>query len=41
MRKELFSQQDVDNGLNLVVISYFDRMYEDGKFLDTLELLYP
>lgn len=39
MRKELFSQQDVDNGLNLVIISYFDRMYEDGKFLDTLELL--
>ncbi|WP_159567732.1 ribonuclease toxin immunity protein CdiI [Budvicia diplopodorum] len=39
MRKELFSQQDVDNGLNLVIVSYFDRMYEDGKFLEAIELL--
>ncbi|UDJ80720.1 ribonuclease toxin immunity protein CdiI [Kosakonia oryzae] len=39
MIKELFNQQDVDNGLNVVVVSYFDRMYEDGKFLQVLEFL--
>jgi len=39
MRKELFNQQDVDDGLNIVIVSYFDRMYEDGKFLDAIELL--
>lgn len=39
MIKELFNQQDVDDGLNLVVVSYFDRMYEDGKFLEVLEFL--
>jgi len=33
MKKELFSQDDVDSGLNVVVVSYFDRMYEDNKFL--------
>lgn len=39
MRKELFTQQDVNDGLNLIVISYFDRMYEDNKFIEALELL--
>ena len=39
MEKELFSQSDVDLGLNLIIVSYFDRMYEDGKFLEAVELL--
>lgn len=39
MKKELFSQQDVDAGLNLIVISYFDRLYEDNKLLEAIELL--
>ena len=38
MIKELFTQQDVDDGLNLIVVSYFDRMYEDGDFIETIEL---
>ena len=38
MRKELFTQQDVDNGLNLIIVSYFDRMYEDGDFIRAIEL---
>lgn len=39
MRKELFSQSDVDLGLNLIVVSYFERMHEDGNFLEAIELL--
>jgi hypothetical protein len=39
MRKELFNQQDVNNGLNLIVASYFDRVYEDNKFIEMLGLL--
>lgn len=39
MRNELFSQQDVDDGLNLIIVSYFERMYEDDKFLDAIDLL--
>ena len=39
MQKELFSKSDVDSGLNLIVISYFDRMYEDGSFIKAIELL--
>ncbi|WP_019211914.1 ribonuclease toxin immunity protein CdiI [Yersinia massiliensis] len=39
MRQELFSQQDVDDGLNLIIVSYFDRMYEDGKLLEAIDLL--
>lgn len=38
MRKELFSKSDSDSGLNLIVISYFDRIYEDGYFIRMLEL---
>ncbi|MEN4929040.1 ribonuclease toxin immunity protein CdiI [Erwinia billingiae] len=38
MIKELFTQQDVDGGLNLIVASYFDRMYEDDNFIEALEL---
>ena len=37
MIKELFSQSDVDTGLNLIVVSYFDIMYEKDRFLDTIE----
>lgn len=37
MRKELFNQHDVDSGLNLIIVSYFDRMYEDGRFLEVIE----
>ncbi|WP_392562365.1 ribonuclease toxin immunity protein CdiI [Orbus sturtevantii] len=33
MIKELFSKSDVDLGLNLVIVSYFDRIYEDDNFL--------
>ncbi|CAK6495772.1 Immunity protein CdiI [Pantoea sp. Nvir] len=33
MRKELFAQQDIEKGCNLIIASYFDRMYEDGHFL--------
>lgn len=39
MKKELFSQQDIDDGLDLIIVSYFDRMYGDGKFLDAIDLL--
>lgn len=39
MIKELFNQQDIDDGLNIIIVSYFDRMYEDGNFVDTIELL--
>ncbi|MCU3987157.1 ribonuclease toxin immunity protein CdiI [Enterobacter mori] len=38
MKKELFTQQDIDGGLNLIVVSYFDRVYEDGDFIEALEL---
>ncbi|MGK3144639.1 ribonuclease toxin immunity protein CdiI [Pantoea sp. C2G6] len=38
MIKELFTQQDLDDGLNLIAASYFDRMYEDGDFIEALEL---
>ncbi|MBK5073445.1 ribonuclease toxin immunity protein CdiI [Budviciaceae bacterium CWB-B4] len=37
MRGELFNQHDVDSGLNLIVVSYFDRMYSDNRFLDVIE----
>ncbi|MCC8380935.1 ribonuclease toxin immunity protein CdiI [Xenorhabdus sp. PB30.3] len=39
MKKELFSQFDMGLGLDLIIVSYFERMYEDGKFLDAIELL--
>lgn len=39
MKRELFSQQDIDAGLNLIVISYFDRLYEDNNLLEAIELL--
>lgn len=39
MKKELFSQLDVDIGLNLIIIFYFDRMYEDGDFIRAIQLL--
>ncbi|MBG3014628.1 MULTISPECIES: ribonuclease toxin immunity protein CdiI [Proteus] len=39
MIKELFNQHDIDNGVNIIVASYFDRMYEDGDFLKAIELL--
>lgn len=39
MKRELFSQQDVDAGLNLIILSYFDRLYEDNKLLEAMELL--
>lgn len=32
MIKELFNQHDIDKGVNVIVASYFDRMYEDGDF---------
>lgn len=39
MKKELFERSDVNAGLNPIVISYFDRMYKDGKFMELIELL--
>jgi len=39
MIKELFSQSDVDSGLNLIIVSYFDRMYEDNKFLKVVDYM--
>ncbi|AHK18717.1 hypothetical protein BF17_04735 [Yersinia similis] len=39
MRKELFSQKDVNDGLNLVIVSYFDRMYEDDRFLEVIKYI--
>ncbi|WP_342755390.1 ribonuclease toxin immunity protein CdiI [Pantoea sp. MBD-2R] len=39
MKKELFNQQDENAGLNTIVMSYFDRIYEDNKFLEAIELL--
>ncbi|EMD5947468.1 ribonuclease toxin immunity protein CdiI [Proteus mirabilis] len=39
MIKELFNQHDIDKGVNVIVASYFDRMYEDGDFLRAIELL--
>lgn len=39
MKKELFELSDVNAGLNLIVMSYFDRMYEDGKFMKAMDLL--
>lgn len=38
MKKELFTKSDLDLGLNLIVSSYFDRIYEDGYFIRMLEL---
>lgn len=38
MKKELFTQDDIHNGLNLIIVSYFDRMYEDGDFIEALVL---
>lgn len=32
--KELFNQHDIDEGINIIVASYFDRMYEDGDFFE-------
>lgn len=39
MSKQLFNKSDIDQGLNIIIISYFNRMYEDGRFLEALELL--
>lgn len=39
MQNELFNQSDIDAGLNIIIISYFDRMYEDGDFIKAIELL--
>ncbi|MEQ4973733.1 ribonuclease toxin immunity protein CdiI [Enterobacter cloacae] len=39
MKEELFSQLDVDSGLDLVIVSYFDRMYSDGDFIRAISLL--
>ncbi|WP_380184864.1 ribonuclease toxin immunity protein CdiI [Kalamiella sp. sgz302252] len=39
MGKELFNQKDIDEGLNLVIISYFERLYDENKFLEAIELL--
>lgn len=39
MIKELFSQSDVDSGLNLIIVSYFDRMYENDCFLKVVDYM--
>lgn len=39
MVKELFSQSDVDTGLNLIVVSYFDIMYDKGYFLKVVDYM--
>lgn len=39
MQNELFNQSDIDAGLNIIIISYFDRMYEDGDFIKAIALL--
>jgi hypothetical protein len=39
MLKELFSQSDVDSGLNLIIMSYFDRVYEDNNFLKVIDYM--
>lgn len=39
MQKDLFSVSDLDTGLDLIVTSYFDRMYADGNFIKMLVLL--
>lgn len=39
MIKELFTQEDVDTGLNLIVVSYFDIMYDNGCFLKVLDYM--
>ncbi|MCL6373513.1 ribonuclease toxin immunity protein CdiI [Pectobacterium versatile] len=39
MKKELFRQQDIDSGLNLIIVSYFNRMYEEDRFLEAIKLL--
>lgn len=39
MTKELFNSSDIQAGLNVIITSYFDRMYEDNKFIRAIELL--
>lgn len=39
MQKNLFSTSDLDAGLDLIITSYFDRIYEDGNFIKMLVLL--
>lgn len=39
MKKELFNKDDIDSGLNSIVISYFERIFDDNKFLEAIELL--
>ncbi|CDL84926.1 conserved hypothetical protein [Xenorhabdus szentirmaii DSM 16338] len=39
MNKELFGQPYYHSDPHWVVKSYFDRMYNDGDFLRTIELL--
>ncbi|MDM1757247.1 MULTISPECIES: ribonuclease toxin immunity protein CdiI [unclassified Acinetobacter] len=39
MENELFNQSDINAGLNIIIVSYFDRMYEDGDFIRAIELL--
>ncbi|HDU4673951.1 ribonuclease toxin immunity protein CdiI [Klebsiella aerogenes] len=37
--KKSFSRHDVDAGLNLIILSYFDRMHSYGVFWGAISLL--
>ncbi|MCO6509138.1 MAG: ribonuclease toxin immunity protein CdiI [Snodgrassella sp.] len=39
MTKELFTQADVDTGLNLIMVSYFDIMYDKSCFLKAVNYM--